>query len=65
LSQSGPPQEAKGKPRPEALHAANVGHVLAEQKAYMGLFIYTIGLKRAETRIMPANLAYNTQRLII
>ena len=30
----------------------------------MGLFVRTIGIKRAETKIMLANLAYNTQRLI-
>ena len=30
----------------------------------MGLFVRTIGIKRAETKIMLANLAYNMQRLI-
>ena len=43
---------------------ARVEHVFAQQKAHMGLFIRTIGLKRAETKIMVANLAYNMQRLI-
>jgi len=30
----------------------------------MGLFIRTIGIKRAEAKIGLANLAYNFQRLI-
>jgi hypothetical protein len=30
----------------------------------MGLFIRTIGIKRAQTKIMLTNLAYNMQRLI-
>jgi hypothetical protein len=41
-----------------------VKHVFAQQKAHMGLFIPTIGLKRAETKIMLVNLAYNMQCLI-
>ncbi|CAN1503842.1 COG3039 Transposase and inactivated derivatives, IS5 family [Sphingomonadaceae bacterium] len=66
-------KKPKGKPRSEALRAANrakskirarVEHVFAQQKAHMGLFIRTIGIKRAETKIMLANLAYNMQRLI-
>ena len=43
---------------------ARVEHVFAQQKAHMGLFICTIGLKRAETKNMLANLACNIQRLI-
>jgi len=66
-------KKPKGKPRSEALRAANrakskirarVEHVFAQQKAHMGLFVRTIGIKRAETKIMLANLAYNMQRLI-
>jgi hypothetical protein len=62
----------KGKPCSEALRAPNltnskirarVEHVFAQQKAQMGLFVFSIGIKRAETKIMLANLAYNTQRL--
>jgi hypothetical protein len=30
----------------------------------MGLFVRTIGIKRAKTKIMLAKLAYNMQRLI-
>ena len=62
-----------GKPRSEALRAANrvksriratVEHVFAQQKSHMGLFIRTIGVKRAEAKIMLVNLAYNMKRLI-
>ena len=66
-------KKPKGKQRSEALRATNrakskirarVEHVFAQQKAHMGLFIGTIGIERAETKIMLANLAYNMQRLI-
>ncbi len=43
---------------------ARVEHVFAQQKAKMGLFIRTIGIKRAEAKITLANLAYNMNRLI-
>ena len=43
---------------------ARIEHVFAHQKGGMGLFIRTIGLKRAEAKIGLANLAYNFQRLI-
>ena len=57
---------------PKSKIRARVEHVpstllragFAQQKAHMGLFIRTIGIKRAETKIMLANLAYNMQRLI-
>jgi hypothetical protein len=66
-------KKPKGQPRSQALRAANrakskirarVEHVFAQQKAHMGLFIRTIGIKRAQTKIMLANLVYNMQRLI-
>ena len=41
-----------------------VEHVFAQQKSHMGLFIRTIGIKRAEAKITLANLAYNMKRLI-
>ena len=41
---------------------AKVGHVFAEQKARMGLFVRTIGIKRAEAMITLANMAYNMKR---
>ena len=43
---------------------AHVEHVFAQQKDRLGVFIRTIGLKRAEAKIGLANLAYNFQRLI-
>ena len=43
---------------------AYVEHVFAEQKDRMGLFIRTIGLARATTKIGLANLLYNMKRLI-
>ena len=43
---------------------AHVEHVFAHQKERMGLFVRTIGLDRARTRIGLANLAYNFQRLV-
>jgi transposase, IS5 family len=66
-------KKPKGKPRSDALRASNrtkskirarVEHVFAQQKAHMGLFIRTIGIKRAEAKIMLVNLAYNMRRLI-
>jgi len=43
---------------------AHVEHIFAEQKARMGLFVRTIGIARATTKIGLANLAYNMRRLI-
>ena len=43
---------------------AAVEHVFADQKSRMGLFIRTVGLARARTKIALANLAYNFRRLI-
>ena len=43
---------------------AQVEHVFAYQKSKVGLFIRTIGLKRAEAKITLANLAYNMHRLL-
>lgn len=62
-----------GKPMPKATARANakkssirarVEHVFAHQKNRYGLFIRTIGLKRAEAKLTLANLAYNMDRLI-
>ena len=67
-------KKPKGKPRSEALRAANrvkskirarVEHVFAQQKAHMALFIRTISIKRAEAKITLVNLAYNMKRLIL
>jgi IS5 family transposase len=66
-------KKPRGKPMPERAAKANaakskvrarVEHVFARQKDQMGLFIRTIGLKRAEAKITLANLAYNMHRLI-
>jgi transposase, IS5 family len=66
-------KKPRGKPMPERTAKANaakskvrarVEHVFARQKDQMGLFIRTIGLKRAEAKITLANLAYNMNRLI-
>jgi transposase, IS5 family len=41
-----------------------VEHVFAHQKAQMGVFIRTIGIARAKTKIGMVNLAYNMRRLV-
>jgi hypothetical protein len=43
---------------------SRVEHVFAEQKSRMGLFIRTIGIERATTKIGMANILYNMKRLI-
>ena len=43
---------------------ARIEHVFAEQKDRMRLFIRTIGIARATTKIGMANLVYNIKRLI-
>ena len=62
-----------GKPMPRATARANaakssirarIEHVFAHQKNRFGLFIRTIGLKRAEAKLTLANLAYNFDRLV-
>ncbi len=40
-----------------------VEHVFAKQKMHMNLFIRTVGIERAETKIGLANLVYNFTRL--
>lgn len=66
-------RKPKGKPMPDHVRRSNaakskvrarIEHVFAYQKAVMGLFIRSIGIKRAEARITLANLAYNMHRLI-
>jgi len=44
---------------------ARIEHVWAEQKSRMGLFIRTVGLARARTKIGLANLVDNVKRLIV
>jgi hypothetical protein len=66
-------KKPKGKPMPRHTARANgrkskvraaVEHVFAQQKGPMGLFIRTIGLARATTKIGLANLVYNMKRMI-
>ena len=62
-----------GRPMPETTRRANalkskvrscVEHVFAEQKDKMELFVRTIGIARATTKIGMANLVYNMKRLV-
>lgn len=66
-------KKPKGRPMSERASKANanrskvrafVEHPFARMKGPMGLFIRTIGVARAITKIGMANLAYNFQRLI-
>jgi len=43
---------------------AFVEHVFARQKAQMKLFVRTIGIARARTKIGMTNLAYNMLRFV-
>lgn len=49
--------------RKSAVRSA-VEHVFARQKGPMSLFIRTIGIARATTKIGLANLVYNMQRAV-
>ena len=62
-----------GKPMPEPKQRANaarsgprssIEHVFADQKHRMGLFIRTIGIARARTKIGMANIAHNMRRYV-
>ncbi|QND69598.1 IS5 family transposase (plasmid) [Mesorhizobium loti] len=66
-------KKPKGRPMSEATSRANgrrsktrafVEHVFAQQKSRMGLFVRTIGIARARTKIGMANLAYNLTRFV-
>ena len=66
-------KKPKGKPMPRRTARANnrkstvraaVEHVFARQKGPMGLFIRTIGIARAITKIGLANLVYNMKRVL-
>lgn len=66
-------RKPKGKPMSRATAHANaaesaircrIEHVFAHQKNRFGLFIRTIGIKRAEAKRTLANLAYNVDRLV-
>jgi IS5 family transposase len=66
-------KKPKGRPMPGAIRRANaakskirarVEHVFAEQKDRMELFVRTIGIARAKTKIGMTNLVYNIKRLL-
>ena len=57
-----PQATARSNARKSAVRA-RVEHVFAHQKNCFGLFIRTIGLKRAEAKMTLANIAYNMDRL--
>ena len=66
-------KKPKGRPMPERTSKANgrkskvrakVEHVFAVQKGPMALFIRTIGIARARTKIGMANLVYNMKRTV-
>lgn len=66
-------KKPKGRPMSETTSRANgrrskirsaVEHVFARQKAQMKLFVRTIGIARARTKIGMANLAYNMLRFV-
>jgi IS5 family transposase len=58
-----PDRTARANARKSAVRA-HIEHVFAEQKARMGLFVRTIGLARATTKIGLANLVHNMRRLL-
>ena len=58
-----PRRTARANARKSAVRSA-VEHVFARQKGPMALFIRTIGLARATTKIGLANLVYNMQRMV-
>jgi transposase, IS5 family len=66
-------KKPKGKPMPRRTARANarksavrsaVEHVFARQKGPMGLFIRTIGIARARTKIGLANIVFNMKRAL-
>jgi IS5 family transposase len=54
---------ARANGRKSAGRAA-VEHVFARQKCPMGLYIRTIGIARARTKIGLAKLVYNMERMV-
>ena len=66
-------KKPKGRPMPDVTRRANglkskvrshVEHVFAVQKDRMDLFIRTIGIARATTKIGMANIVYNIKRTL-
>ena len=61
------------RPMPRNIQRSNAGksivrsrveHVFADQKSQTGLFVRTVGIVRATTRIGLANIIYNMRRLL-
>lgn len=66
-------KKPKGRPMSEAMARANgrrskirafVEHVFAQQKSRIGLFVRTIGIARARTKVGMLNLVYNLTRYV-
>ena len=66
-------KKPKGRPMPDVTRRANAlkskvrshaEHVFAVQKDWMDLFIRTIGIARATTKIGLANLVYNVKQTL-
>jgi transposase, IS5 family len=58
-----PRRIARANNRKSKVRAA-VEHVFARQKGPMGLFIRTIGIARATTKIGLANILFNMKRVL-
>ena len=58
-----PRHTAHANARKSAIRSA-VEHVFARQKGAMSLFVRTIGIARARTKIGLATLLYNMQRMV-
>ena len=66
-------RKPRGRPMAPHIRRGNAGrsrvraaveHVFAQQKGPMALFVRTIGLARAKTKIGMANIAFNIRRLV-
>ena len=58
------PERIRRANKPKSKIRACVEHVFAAQKTRMDLFVRTIGIARATTKIGMANLVYNLKRLL-
>lgn len=58
------PENIKRGNHTKSKHRAPVEHVFAVQKQAMDMFIRTVGINRARTKIGMANIVYNMKRLV-
>ena len=58
-----PPHVARGNATRAQVRVA-IEHVFAAQKCRLGLLIRTVGLARATTKLVLANLVTNVRRLV-